>query len=190
MIIIDNVVIEDDITQEVFTCNLAACKGACCVEGDSGAPLTQAESDTLAQIYPKLKPYLRKEGKEAISLQGTSCVNPNDNEIETPLVNGKECAYAIFENGIVKCGIEKAYYAGTINFLKPISCHLYPIRVVLKGNFEYLQYHMWHICVPGCRNGAKTGIKLYRFLETALRRKYGDVFFDTLVAIVEGKMGA
>src|SRR5688572_20458776 len=120
MIIIEDILVSDDVLQKKFVCDLNACKGACCVEGDSGAPLEDEETGILDDIYEEVKPYLRKEGIAAIEKQGKYLID-SDGDMVTPLVNKKECAYAIFEKGTALCGIEKAYLDGKISFKKPIS---------------------------------------------------------------------
>ena len=167
---------------EMFACDIARCKGACCVEGDLGAPLAEDELEILENIYPKVKPYLNKAGKKAIAEQGTSVLDFTRN-FSTPLVNGKECAYTIFENGIAFCGIEKAWEAGEVDFKKPISCHLYPIRTHTRNGVEKLNYDRWTICSPACARGENEGIKVYAFLKDAIIRKYGEAFFDALEAV-------
>lgn len=182
MIIIHNVLIENEVIQSYFACNLSACLGQCCVEGDGGPPLEEEETQILEQIYPKIAPFLNENGRKAIEEQGV-WVWGTDNDAETPLVNKRECAYAVFENGVAKCGIEIAHQAGAIEFPKPISCQLYPIRIKKKTSFEHLSYHKWEICNPACASGEKNKIKLYLFLKNALIRKYGTEFFETLHAI-------
>lgn len=177
MIELGKTIISQDIFEKDFVCNLSACKGACCIEGDGGAPVTQKEIKILEEIYPKVEPYLRPEGIAAIKKQGTS-VQDWDGEMVTPLVNGKECAYVIFdEKGITKCGIEKAYEDGLVGFKKPISCHLYPIRVTHYRDFDALNYHKWDICSPACTLGAELKVPVYRFLKDALIRKYGEDWY-------------
>lgn len=177
MIELGKTIISQDIFEKDFVCNLSACKGACCIEGDGGAPVTQEEIKILEEIYPKVEPYLRPEGIAAIKKQGTS-VQDWDGEMVTPLVNGKECAYVIFdEKGITKCGIEKAYEDGVVHFKKPISCHMYPIRVTHYRDFDALNYHKWDICSPACTLGAELKVPVYRFLKDALIRKYGEDWY-------------
>src|SRR5690554_3760746 len=129
MIVIGNAIISEDIQYNFFVCNLEKCKGACCVEGDLGAPLEKSELAELENIYPQVEPYLSEKGKKAIAEQG-KYIRDYEGDFSTPTVNGRECAYAIYdERGILKCGIEQAYLDKKINFKKPISCHLYPIRI-------------------------------------------------------------
>ena len=150
MIQLDDKLISEDIFSEEFVCNLSKCKGICCVEGDAGAPLDQNETEILKEIFPKIKNYLRPEGVAAIEEQGTHVVDI-DGDLVTTLVNGGECAYVIFdEKGITKCGIEKAYEDGVIDWQKPISCHLYPIRITEYRTFSAVNYHEWDVCSDAC----------------------------------------
>lgn len=186
MIQIDNKLISEDIFSEEFVCNLSKCKGACCVEGDVGAPLDKHETEILDRIFEKVKPYLRKEGVEAIEQQGTWTIDPMDGDFVTPMVNGNECAYVIFdEKGITKCGIEKAYEDGAVDWQKPISCHLYPIRVNEYSTFTALNYHEWSICSDACTLGKELQVPVYKFLKTPLIRKYGEEFYTTLCEAAE-----
>lgn len=177
MIEVQHTLLSDDIFEKKFVCNLSKCKGICCVEGDSGAPLEKEEVEILEKIYPKIEPFLREEGKEAIRKQGTSVVDIDGEEV-TPLINHKECAYVVFdENLTALCGIELAYLAGKVDFIKPISCHLYPIRVTRYKNFEALNYDKWSVCSPACDLGETLQISVLDFLEKPLKRKYGDAWF-------------
>lgn len=180
MIQIDDKLISEDIFSEEFVCNLSKCKGVCCVDGDTGAPLDADELPILAEIYPKIKSYLRPEGIQAIEEQGTHIID-SDNDFVTPLVNNAECAYVIFdEKGYTKCGIEKAYEDGVVDYKKPISCHLYPIRVTEYRTFTALNYHEWPICNDACSLGKELKVKIYQFLKEPLTRKYGTDFYNTL----------
>ena len=181
MIQIDDKLISEELFSRQFVCNLTRCKGACCVEGDAGAPLDKEETKILEEIDPRIKPYLRKEGIRAIEEQGTWTTDPLDGDYVTPLVEGSECAYVVFDGeGITKCGIEKAYQDGVIDYHKPISCHLYPIRVDEYREFSALNYHEWPICAPACELGKELEVPVYRFLKEPLIRKYGEEFFTTL----------
>lgn len=182
---VGEVLVSDDIREKEFVCNLEKCKGACCVEGDYGAPLEEDELEILKKIYPKIKSYLTKEGISAIEEQGTHVVDP-DGDYSTPVIDGRECAYAHYdEKGILKCGIEEAHKGGKIKFKKPISCHLYPIRITKKKDFEAVNYHKWHICSPACTLGKQLQVPLYKFLKDPLIRKYGEKWYDELVRVVE-----
>lgn len=176
-------IVSEEIIERDFVCNLSACKGACCIEGEAGAPLTTEEVDILKELYPKIKPFLRKEGIEAIEKQGTHVeIVPGD--LETPLVNGGECAYVTFnEHGIAGCGIEDAYNAGEIDFQKPVSCHLYPVRVTEYSDFSALNYHRWSICDPACALGKELQVPVYKFVKKALIRKFGENWYAELEKI-------
>lgn len=181
MIQIEDKLISEDVFTEQFVCNLSKCKGACCVEGDVGAPLDKNETLILERIFDKVKPYLRPEGVKALEEQGTWTLDPNDNDYVTPMIEGKECAYVIFdEKGVTKCGIEKAYEDGAVDWQKPISCHLYPIRANQYSTFVALNYHEWEICNDACILGKELQVPVYKFLKTPLIRKYGEEFYSTL----------
>lgn len=185
MIQIDDKLISEDLFSEEFVCNLAKCKGICCVEGDAGAPLDEDETKILDEIYPKIKPYLRPEGIQAIEEQGTYTLD-FEGDLVTPLVNNAECAYVIFdEKGYTKCAIEKAYEDGVIDWQKPISCHLYPIRITEYSNFSAINYHEWDICSDACTLGKELGVKVYQFLKKPLIRKYGEEFYQILSEAAE-----
>ena len=185
MIQIDDKLISEDLFSEEFVCNLAKCKGICCVEGDAGAPLDEDETKILDEIYPKIKSYLRPEGIQAIEEQGTYPLD-FEGDLVTPLVNNAECAYVIFdEKGYTKCAIEKAYEEGVIDWQKPISCHLYPIRITEYSNFSAINYHEWNICSDACTLGKELGVKVYQFLKKPLIRKYGEEFYQTLSEAAE-----
>lgn len=179
MIEIDGKLLSLDLFKKDFVCNLSACKGACCVEGNAGAPVEPEEAEILKEIYPKVAPYLNDKGRAAIARQGTSV--QGHGELETPLVDGAECAYVVFEDdGTALCGIEKAYLDGAVAWKKPISCHLYPIRVARYSTFEVLNYDRWSICSDACALGAELQVPIYKFLKEPLVRKYGAPFYKKL----------
>lgn len=185
MIKIGEVLVSDDIRDKEFVCNLEKCKGACCVEGDFGAPLEESELAILEEIYPIVKPYLSEAGIKEIERQGTHTTD-DDGELCTPIISGRECVYAIYDKkGILKCGIEQAYLDGKIGWKKPISCHLYPIRVTQKKDFEALNYHKWHICSDACSFGKELQVPIYKFLKDPLIRKYGAPWYNELVQVIE-----
>lgn len=179
MIDIDGKIVALDVIEEYFVCDLNACKGICCVEGDAGAPLTEEEIHVLEDIYEDVEPFLRPEGRAAIEKQGHWVIDA-DGDYTTPLVEGKECAYVIFEKGIALCGIEKAYREKKIDFQKPISCHLYPIRITSYEKFDAVNYDRWPICAPACACGDRLKVPVYKFVKTALIRKYGEDWFKQL----------
>ena len=173
-------IVSEDIIAKDFVCNLNACKGACCIEGEAGAPVTEEEVTILKEIYPKVKPFLRPEGIAAIEKQGTHIKTDLD-ELETPLVDGRECAYVTFtDKGIASCGIEDAFNAGSIDFRKPISCHLYPVRVQDYCEFAAVNYHRWPICDDACTLGKELQVPVYKFVKTALIRKFGENWYAEL----------
>jgi hypothetical protein len=182
MIEIEKTLISDDVVEQKFVCDLNACKGACCVHGDSGAPLDDDEAEKLEKIYKKVKPYLNEKGIAAIEEQGTWLIDSDGDKV-TPLVDGnKECAYTVFENGFALCGIEKAWKDGKVKFRKPISCHLYPVRITKYKKFEAVNYETWDICKPACACGTKLKVSVHRFVKDALVRKYGEEWWNALDA--------
>lgn len=187
MIIIENTLVSDDLIEEQFVCDLNKCKGFCCVGGDMGAPLEESELEILKEIYPKVKDFMSTEGIQAIEEQGLSVIDPSDGELTIPLIHGNECAYTIFENGIAFCAIEKAWKAGKTDFQKPISCHLYPVRVTPYDGFEAVNYHHWNICAPACELGTHLKVPLFRFLKDSLIRKYGMDWYLQLEFAAKGK---
>jgi hypothetical protein len=187
MILIDNTCISDDIKEKFFVCNLDKCKGACCVEGDLGAPLLDSELPIMDSIYEKVKPYLSQEGIAAIEAQGTY-IKDWEGDYSTTTIDEKECAYAYYdEQKVLKCGIEQAYLDGHIDFKKPISCHLYPIRITKYENFDALNYDKWDICSPACELGENLGVPVYKFLKEPLIRAYGEDWYNTLKEEIENE---
>jgi hypothetical protein len=185
VITIGKTVISDDVADKFFVCDLQKCKGACCVEGDMGAPLEKEELPILEKVYKKVKPYLSKEGIKAIEEQGVYVVD-DDEDYSTPTIGGRECAYAIYDKkGILKCAIEVAFKDGKIKWQKPISCHLYPIRITKYEQYDAVNYERWHICNPACRNGKDLGVPIYKFLKEPLIRKYGLKWYNDLERKIE-----
>lgn len=175
--------VSEEIIKKDFVCNLSACKGACCIDGEAGAPVEPDEAVILEKLFPKIKEFLRPEGIAAIEKQGTSITIENG-EIETPLINGADCAYVTFdEKGIALCGIEEAYNAGEIDWKKPVSCHLYPVRVEQYSEFAAVNYHKWQICDDACSLGAELQVPVYKFVKQALIRKFGEDWYDELEVV-------
>ncbi|HAC24676.1 MAG TPA: DUF3109 domain-containing protein [Cytophagales bacterium] len=185
MMKVGEVLVSDDIRTVEFVCHLEKCKGACCVEGELGAPLDEDELPVMREIQQAVQPYLTDEGKKAIAEQGPYILD-EDGDYSTPTIGGRECAYALYDDrGILKCGIEQAYLDGKIKFRKPISCHLYPIRITKKKDFEAVNYHKWGICSAACAYGKSLQVQLYQFLKAPLVRKYGEDWYRQLVKAVE-----
>jgi hypothetical protein len=180
---LDKTIVSEEIIENDFVCNLNACKGACCVDGDSGAPLEDHETEILVDIYSDVKPFLRSEGIAAIEEQG-AFVKGDDGEWETTLIGNSECAYVVYsENNTAKCGIEEAYNQGVVSWKKPVSCHLYPIRVREYTELTAVNYHKWQICDPACALGAELKIPVFRFVKEALIRKFGETWYSELEKI-------
>jgi len=178
-------IVSEDIINKDFVCNLSACKGACCIDGDAGAPLEADETVILKEIYPKVKPFLRPEGVEAIEKQGTF-IKTEDGELETPLINGADCAYVIFnEKNVALCAIEEAYNQGKISWKKPVSCHLYPVRVQHYTEFSAVNYHKWQICDDACTLGKELQVPIYKFVKAALIRKFGEDWYAELEQVAQ-----
>lgn len=189
MMKVGEILVSDEIRDREFVCDLQKCKGACCVEGDYGAPLDAEELQILEDIYPAVKPYLTAKGIETIEKEGTHTID-DDGDYCTPIIEGRECAYAVYDKkGILKCGIEQAWSDGKISWKKPISCHLYPIRVSRLKHFEALNYDKWSICSPACQLGKELQVPVYKFLKDPLTRKYGAEWYAELERVIEGGEG-
>jgi hypothetical protein len=183
MIEIDDKIISLELFEKRFVCDLNACKGACCVKGDHGAPLTLEEVDVLEEEQDKIRPFMRPEGIEAIEKMGVFYMD-DENQPVTTLVKGGECAFVFFDkNNIAKCAVEEAHNQGKLTFKKPISCHLYPIRVAQLRKHEAINYSKWDICEPACKCGDALNVKVYRFLKEPIIRKWGTEFFEELKKI-------
>ena len=177
--------VSEDIIEKDFVCNLSACKGACCIDGEAGAPLNEEEVQILQDVYPKVKPFMRQQGIDAVAIQGTSIVTKDD-ELETPLINNADCVYVAFDDkGTALCAIEEAYNQGLIDWKKPISCHLYPIRVQDYSEFSAVNYHKWEICDDACTLGKELQVPVYKFVKQALVRKFGEDWYAELEKVAE-----
>jgi hypothetical protein len=177
MIEIGRTILSRDIFEQHFLCDLLKCKGACCVEGDSGAPLTKEEAEIIAQEYPNFEEYISGRHKHEIKKQGYSVID-SDGDLVTPLYNNRQCVYTFTdEKGILKCAIEKAFFEGKISFRKPLSCHLFPIRITEHKRYDAINYQELAICAPGRECGKSAQLPLYRFLKEPLIKKYGDEWY-------------
>ena len=180
---VDDKLISQEIFDQKFNCDLNACKGACCVKGDAGAPLTWKEVDSINNYLDKIKPFMRPEMASLIDKNGFY-YTMGDNEPLASLNNGEECVFAIYDsNNTAKCSIESTYRSKEIDFIKPLSCHLYPIRVKKFNDITALNYEEWHICKPACECGLKNNVKVYEFLKEPLIRAFGSEFYEDLTQI-------
>ncbi len=188
MIVIDDIYISDEVVEEQFVCDLNKCKGGCCVDGDAGAPLTNDELKEVINGYEKIKHLITEEGRNVVDKNGLYQYDQEFGWV-TPTISNGMCAYGLVdEKGIVKCAFEQQYYAGELKWKKPISCHLYPIKISKSKNTEqqYVNYEPSDpMCNPGCVNGQKLKVPVYVFLKEALIRKYGEDFYEVLTQIAD-----
>jgi hypothetical protein len=184
VIVIDNVLISDDVVEAKFVCDLHKCKGGCCEDGDAGAPLEKREKQYLDDCFDVIKPYLTPEGLAEIERKGKYYYDREFGWV-TPTVNGTICAYGHRDKqGIIKCGIEQAYYDGKLEWKKPISCHLYPLKVKETKHNTMVNYEPREtLCKPGCALGKKLKMPVYEFLREAITRKFGKDFYEALQTI-------
>jgi hypothetical protein len=185
MIAIDNVLVSDELIKEAFVCDLNACKGACCVDGDAGAPLDKKELKKIDEVYDAVLPYLDERSKAELDRQGRYVYDKEFGWV-TPTINGAICVYGIRdEQGIVKCGIEQAYLDGKVKWKKPISCHLFPVIVKQSndGETEFANYQPREDhCKAACALGKKLKVPVYQFLKEPLVRRFGKDFYEALDA--------
>ncbi len=186
MIKLGDTIISDDVVEKHFVCDLSKCKGACCIEGDAGAPLDVDEISYLEDYIDEILPYLTEEGRATIAREGVFDYD-SDGELVTPLNNGEECAFTIWENDVAFCGIEKAYNEKKIDFRKPVSCHLYPIRIADYKMYSALNYQEWSICSDACSLGNELKVPIYKFVKEALIRKYGKTWWNELDRLVQNE---
>jgi len=184
MLRIGDTIFSLDIIEKKFSCDLQHCRGVCCRYGDSGAPLTTEEVKILKEIWPDLSPFLRRDGITAIEEQGTS-ITDSDNDKVTPLIENMDCAYSVFNGEILMCGIEKAWLEGKISFRKPVSCHLFPLRVKQFSDFTAVNYQELSVCSGGRVSGLRYGIYLYEFLKEPLIRAFGEKMYNELCVAAE-----
>lgn len=185
MIQIKDTLISEDIFETCFVCDLGKCKGMCCVEGDAGAPLTHEEYEAIKDVLPEIWDDLLPKARELIEKQGIAYID-DDGELVTSIIKGRECVFTYFDaDGVCRCAIDNAFREGRISVQKPISCHLYPIRLRKYDDFTALNYDRWSVCRPALRLGKKTGIKLYQFLKEPLIRKFGEEWYQEVCQIAE-----
>lgn len=183
MIEIDDILISDQVVEEQFVCDLTKCKGGCCVDGDAGAPLENEELKELNKVYDAVLPYLSEECKIILETEGKYVYDKEFGWV-TPTISNGMCAYGIVDkNGVVKCGIEQAYNDGKISWKKPISCHLFPIRIKKTKRSELVNYEPREdLCSAACTLGKKLKMPVYQFLKEPIIRKFGEDFYEALAA--------
>lgn len=185
MIQIDDTIISLDVFKEKFLCNLSGCHGECCIEGDAGAPLEDNEVAELEKVLPVIWDDLSPEAQAVIKKQGVSYVDC-EGDLVTSIVNGKDCVFTCYDKkGTCFCAIEKAYREGKVSFYKPVSCHLYPIRVEKYAKFEAVNYHRWDVCKAAVLLGQKENLPVYKFLKEPLIRKFGEEWYKELELAAE-----
>lgn len=188
MIIIDNIYISDEVVEEQFVCDLQKCKGGCCVEGDAGAPLTKEEMNEVKLAFESVKPLLANESKQLIEEKGFYVYDQEFGWV-TPSLDSGVCVYGIKDKqGIVKCSFEQVFNEGKTKWKKPISCHLFPVKISKSKTMdqEYVNYEPRpSLCSPACELGQKLKVPVYVFLKEALIRKYGEEIYEVLTQIAE-----
>jgi len=180
MLQIDDTIISLDLLDECFVCDLNICKGNCCIEGDDGAPLEDSEVKIIEALLPIIWDDLTEKSKEIINKQGVSYID-DDGEPVTSIVNGDECVFTYTDqSGICKCAIEKAFREGKTDFYKPVSCHLYPVRLQKYEDYTAVNYHRWKVCNCARKLGDKLSVPVYKFLREPLIRKFGEEWYEQL----------
>lgn len=180
LIEIEGRIVVTDILSECFACDLSQCHGICCVEGNAGAPLEEQELELLEAEYENFREYMTPEGRASVAEQGFFVVD-EEGDYTTPLIGDADCAYVLREHGVTLCAVEKAYREGKTTFKKPISCHLYPIRVTqFSDGTEGLNYHRWSVCAPARACGSKSGIRVYESLKEPIIRRFGAPFYEAM----------
>ncbi|MEX0966209.1 MAG: DUF3109 family protein [Bacteroidia bacterium] len=182
MLIHRDTLISDEVITEDFVCNISKCKGICCVEGDFGAPLEEEEINHIKADYKKIKPYMTEAGRHVVKEKGFYEQDP-EHELVTTLVKGRECVFAKNENGTWQCAIEQAFQDGKTEFRKPLSCHLYPVRISKIGSLTALNYDRWAICGDACKLGSELKVRVYKFCKDSLIRKFGEEWYGELTEV-------
>ena len=185
MLQIKDTIVSLDIAERFFTCDIASCLGECCIEGDAGAPITEDEYKKIKEILPLIWDDLMPRAKEEIEANGVAYVD-EEGDLVTQIIDGKNCVFSCYgNNGMCLCAIEKAYREGRVDFMKPISCHLYPLRLKEYPSFTAVSYNRWKICKAAEVLGRKRGVRLYEFLKEPLVRRFGKEWYDELVTACE-----
>ena len=180
MLQIGSTLVSLDLVEKYFLCNLGACLGECCIEGDAGAPLLQEEKEALEALLPRILPYLSEKARNTVKEEGISYIDP-DGDLVTQLVDGANCVFTTFEpDGKCLCALEKARRNGEKDFFKPISCALYPVRLKEYDGFTAVNFHRWKICKGAEVLGRAKGVRAFEFLEGPLVRRFGQQWYDEL----------
>lgn len=184
MILLNDTLISEEIIENQFVCNLDKCKGACCVQGDRGAPIDDNDRLSIEKNFNSIKSFMNPEFLKDVESNGFYEID-DDGEMVTTCQPTGECNFVVYQNGMAACAIENAYAAGMSDYKKPISCHLYPARVKKLSEYTVVNYHNWHICSDACQLGAELKVPVYQFLKEPLIRKFGQEWFDELSQIAE-----
>lgn len=185
MLEIQNALVTLDLAEQFFCCDLDACKGACCIEGDAGAPITTKEQEEIERVLPEIINDMIPAGRREVEANGVGYID-EEGDLVTSIVEGKNCAFTCYgKDGVCLCAIEKAWREGRIDFMKPASCHLYPLRITEYPTFTAVNYHRWKICKPAEKLGRRLGIRLYQFLKEPLIKRFGKEWYDELCLACE-----
>ena len=180
MVQIQDTIVSFDVITKEFCCDLKKCKGTCCIEGDAGAPVTADEIAQIENLLPVIREDLSPQALKVIDEQGVAYPDP-EGEMVTSIVNGRDCVFTVYgEDGCCYCAIEKAWREGRCSFMKPVSCHLYPIRVKRLGEWWGLNYDRWDVCQAAAIKGRREGIPVYKYLKEPLIRRFGQAWYDEL----------
>ena len=185
MIQIEDTIVSLDVIERRFMCDLSQCRGACCIEGESGAPLEEGEAEQLRLALPEVWDELKEDAREVIRQQGVSYLDADGDEV-TSIVNGRDCVFTRYApDGTCHCALEQAFREGRTTFMKPISCRLYPVRITQYRRFRAVNLHRWEVCRPAEILGERLGIPAYRFLREPLISKFGTEWYTALEAAAE-----
>lgn len=185
MLEIQDTLVTLDLAEQFFCCDLDACKGECCIEGDAGAPITPDEQKEIERVLPAIVDDMIPAGRREVEANGVAYVD-EEGDLVTSIVEGKNCAFTCYgKDGVCLCAIEKAWREGRIDFMKPASCHLYPLRITQYPTFTAVNYHRWKICKPAEKLGRKLGLRLYQFLKEPLIKRFGQEWYDELCLACE-----
>lgn len=174
-----------DLAEQFFCCDLDACKGQCCIDGDAGAPVTPQEVERIKEVLPAIWDDMLPRARQEVEANGVAYID-EEGDLVTTIIDGANCAFTCYDKGgMCLCAIEKACRQGKIDFLKPASCHLYPLRLTEYAKFTAVNYHRWKICKPAEALGRKLGIRLYQFLKGPLVARFGQEWYDELALACE-----